>query len=73
MDDGAKRTGDLESLEEIKRRLQSRDPDVLRAAEEADRTLIRGQLALPPLERLRAGIAFSHGLARFRRADDARG
>jgi len=73
MDDGAKRRGDLEALEAIKRRLERRDPDVLRAAEEADRTLIRGQLALAPLERLRAGVAFAHGLARFGRADDARG
>ena len=73
MDDEAKRRGDLEMLADIKLRLETRDPLVLRAAGEADRSLIRGQLERSPMERLRAGIAFAHGLARFRRADDARG
>jgi hypothetical protein len=73
MDDDAKRRGDLETLAEIKLRLEARDPDILLAAEEADRSLIRSQLGRSPMERLRAGIAFAHGLARFRRADDARG
>ena len=73
MDCDSKRSGDLEALEVIKRRLRARDPDVLRAAEEADRSLICSQLERSPLERLRAGIAFANGLARFRRADDARG
>jgi hypothetical protein len=73
MDGDQKRGGAQEAIEAIRLRLEAGDPEVLRAAAEVDRTLVRSLREKPPLERLRGGIAFSHGLARFRRVGDARG
>jgi hypothetical protein len=49
--------------------LAEHDPDVLLAAEEVDRSLIRLTLELPPLERVRSAAASAETLARFRRVD----
>ncbi len=45
----------------------SRDPDILLAVAEVDRSLIRLSLELPPLERVRSSAASAATLARFRR------
>lgn len=49
--------------------LAERDPDVLLAVKEVDRSLIWLTLALPPLERVRAAAASAETLARFRRVE----
>ena len=45
------------------------DPEVLLAAAEVDRSLIRLTLALPPLDRVRSAAAVAATLARFRRVE----
>lgn len=47
--------------------LAAHDPDVLLAADEVDRSLIRLTLALTPLERVRSAATSAETLARFRR------
>jgi hypothetical protein len=49
--------------------LAVRDPDVLLAVAEVDRSLIRLTLELPPLERVRSAAASAEVLERFRRVE----
>jgi hypothetical protein len=58
-----------EQLSAVLADLAEHDPDVLLAAEEVDRSLIRLTLELPPLARVRSAAASAETLARFRRVD----
>jgi hypothetical protein len=49
--------------------LAERDPDVLLAVEEVDRSLIWLTLEMPPLERVRSAATSAETLARFRRVE----
>ncbi|MDF1564455.1 MAG: hypothetical protein P1V51_15530 [Deltaproteobacteria bacterium] len=53
--------------EQLLARLAREDPELLEAASEVDRTLLRDSLARSPLERLRAATRYRRALARFRR------
>jgi hypothetical protein len=53
----------------IARLVAELDPEVIAAAEEADRSLIRELLALTPLERVDRAARIAAMLRRYRRAD----
>jgi hypothetical protein len=53
----------------IARLIADLDPDVIAAAEEVDRTLIRELLSLPPLERVRRASRTAAMLRRYRRVE----
>jgi hypothetical protein len=56
-------------LADVLAELAERDPDVLLAVEEVDRSLIWLTLAMPPLERVRSAAASAATLARFHRVE----
>lgn len=60
---------DKERLSAVLAELAERDPDVLLAVEEVDRSLIWLTLKLTPLERVRSAAASAETLARFRRVE----
>ncbi len=53
---------------EVERLIAERDPELLEASYEIDRTLLRWSLGLTPLERLRACTQATSTLERLRRA-----
>lgn len=53
----------------IARLVAELDPEVIAAAEEADRSLIRELLTLTPLERVDRAASVAAMLRRYRRAD----
>jgi len=57
-----------QTYEELARRLQARDPDLIAAVDEVDWTLLRWSLGLSPLERLRACSQATRTLGRLRDA-----
>ena len=52
--------------EELARRIQARDPDLVAAVDEVDWTLLRWSLGLSPLERIRACSQATRTLGRLR-------
>lgn len=64
---GAGSLGSQTELSAVLADLAARDPDVLLAVDEVDRSLIRLTLELAPLERVRSSAASAATLARFRR------
>ena len=48
--------------------VEARDPELIAAVDDVDRTLIAQTLALGPLARVRASTTAAYDLARFRRA-----
>ncbi len=57
---------------ELERSLSLRDPDVVEASYEVDRTLLRWSLGLTPLERLRSSAGTTTTLENLRRGTFAR-
>lgn len=55
-------------IDEIKKWLARVDPDVLAAAAEVDRGLLRWMLSLSPLQRIEAASRAARGLAGFTHA-----
>lgn len=54
--------------DEVERAIALRDPDLVQASREIDRTLLRWSLGLTPLERLRACSQATATLDRLRHA-----
>lgn len=54
--------------DDVERAVALRDPDLIAAAREIDRTLLRWSLELTPLERLRACTQATSTLERLRHA-----
>lgn len=59
------------TVDELERAIAADDPELVEAAREIDRTLLRWSLSLTPLERLRACSQAAATLARLRNASPA--
>lgn len=57
-------------IEAVLADLASRDPDVLLAVRDVDRSLIRLTLDMPPLERVRTACLEAQYLSRFSRVEE---
>lgn len=60
------------TAQELEHSLSLRDPDLVEASHEVDRTLLRWSLELTPLERLRSCTCTTTTLENFRRGTFAR-
>ena len=65
---GSSKSASATRIDEIKEWLARVDPDVLAAAEEVDRELLRWMLSLSPLQRIEAASRAARGLAGFTHA-----